>query len=470
MLGDGRLLVAGGYAGDFGGGYLASTALYDPRTRRWSRGRPMTARRDGQGAAALADGRALVAGGYDGGFLAGAELYDPATGRWRRVHPMPTARWGQTATTLADGRVLVVGGVGAGGYLSSTELYDPRVDGWTRGPALPGARDGHTATLLGDGSVLVAGGYEASGPTASAARYEPATGRWVPAAPMHHPRDGHTATPLADGSVLVAGGAGPAGYPREAELYLPAADRWVSAGQLARGREGHAAARLGDGRVLLTGGAGPARGKQLPTLASSELYEPGTRSWSPAASLPDEAERWDHALVGVGDASALFTGGNSAIFRPGASGGSRIGDRLAAAARSRRSRRPGCGTFCRQAGSVGGRPPPGEPLTIGRQAVRIGRQGVVGVRVRCLRARRCRGALLLGVAPELGRADLDIAPGRRGTVRLGLSPAGQRLVRRQRRLTALALGLVMEVRERGHGVPVRNVVRAIVLRWPAPGR
>jgi serpin B len=65
----------------------------------------------------LGDGRVLVAGGISGPeFTEGsvavvdAELYDPATGTWTVTTPLPGPREGASAVTLADGSVLLVGG------------------------------------------------------------------------------------------------------------------------------------------------------------------------------------------------------------------------------------------------------------------------------------------------------------------------------------------------------------------------
>jgi len=76
----------------------------------------------------------------------------------------------------------------------------------------------------------------------------------------------YTATALPDGTVLVAGGLGNTGVLASAEVYDPVSDTWSSAGSLATGRYLHTATALPDGTVLVAGGYHDAG-----VLASAEL-------------------------------------------------------------------------------------------------------------------------------------------------------------------------------------------------------
>ncbi|WP_437708085.1 kelch repeat-containing protein [Sorangium sp. So ce448] len=118
---------------------------------------------------------------------------------------------------------------------------------------------------------------------------------WESVPPMITPRGEHTATVLKDGRVLVAGGYPELDEPpyttREAmslkavEIYDPATRTWSPAAPLLQARSGHAAILLPDGHVLVAGGKmrnAAALGTFLP---SAEIYDPMTDTWTPAGPL-----------------------------------------------------------------------------------------------------------------------------------------------------------------------------------------
>jgi galactose oxidase-like protein/Kelch motif protein len=119
-LSDGRVLVIGG--GDSGGNQLATAEIYDPALGSWTSAGSMIESHFG-GGVVLGDGRVLVAGG-DAAALGSAELFDPDSGDWTDTEPMIEIRQVSSATLLADGRVLVLG-TGNQGTAVPPELYDP---------------------------------------------------------------------------------------------------------------------------------------------------------------------------------------------------------------------------------------------------------------------------------------------------------------------------------------------------------
>ncbi len=231
-LANGKVLVVGGL--DFAllthavEHFVATAELYDPSANAWSPAAEMATARVGHSATLLGDGRVLVAGGMGcTGLLDSAELYDPVLNRWSSAGPMMVKATGQAATRLLSGLVLVVGGLGIAADpaeephgLTSSVIYDPSTESWSPAGRTAALRFSHTATLLGDGKVLVAGSAFHSLPRAEL--YDPGNGAWLPAAAGGSDRYAHTATLLRGGTVLLAGGHA-TGPRASAERYRPRA-------------------------------------------------------------------------------------------------------------------------------------------------------------------------------------------------------------------------------------------------------
>ena len=246
LLGNGKVLVAGGGcnkghgncdAGSFLDN-LRSAELYNPKTGTWSTTGSMQFEREYFAATLLGDGDVLVAGGFatcDDDFCSDnrqAELYDPKTGTWSATGSMQRAREQFSATLLANGDVLVAGGLNEGGFngytktFSEAELYDPASGTWSPTGSMSEPRYGQAAALLpGVDWVLVTGGTS----DATSEVYQPATGKWVPTGSMSTPRTDLTATVLSDGNVLATGGTGTDGSAQTtAEIYQNSSGPLVS--------------------------------------------------------------------------------------------------------------------------------------------------------------------------------------------------------------------------------------------------
>lgn len=195
---------------------------------------------------------------------------------------------------------------------------DASPDAHAKAPAdSPDWRTGRRATdphrhCLADGGVLVAGGFDfADLPLASASRFDSATGKFSLTGSMPAARGFHTATLLGDGRVLITGG-GPAAWIKDgpylasAELYDPATGTFSPTGDMTTPRENHTATLLLDGRVLIAGGNDTCDH----AVASAELYDPRTDTFSPTGSMG--TARGYHTATLLLDGRVLIAGGNPA--------------------------------------------------------------------------------------------------------------------------------------------------------------
>jgi hypothetical protein len=188
---------------------------------------------------------------------------------------------------------------------------------WTATGSMIQARVDFTAMLLLDGRVLVTGGdlgYDAvPRALATAELYDPATGTWTATGSMLQGRYRHTATLLPDGRVLVAGGnvngssqLGIRCCLATAELYDPATGTWTATGNLIAARVDHIASLLPDGTVLVAGGDSyPNTGLEE---TPAEVYDPATGTWS--ATGGGYGPNHDQRAVLLSSGKVFVTGGS----------------------------------------------------------------------------------------------------------------------------------------------------------------
>ena len=157
---DGKIYVAGGRPP---GG--SAFEVYDPATDRWEKLPDLPTQRNHLAMVALG-GKVIVAGGRTGpGAMAErvdtVEIYDPGTRRWSKGAPLPAPRGGITGAAHA-GCMFVFGGEGERGHvlgLTPTSYgYDPRADRWTRLPDLPIAVHGLKGSAVIGGRIFLPGG------------------------------------------------------------------------------------------------------------------------------------------------------------------------------------------------------------------------------------------------------------------------------------------------------------------------
>jgi N-acetylneuraminic acid mutarotase len=125
----------------------------------------------------------------------------------------------------------------------------------------------------------------------------------------------HTATLLPNGQVLVTGGEGETnGYSgtvisalASAELYDPASDTWtMTSNSMNSTRMLHTATLLPNGQVLVAGGYTDEG--SIPPTSSAELFDPATETWT-ATATPLNLARAEHTATLLPDGTVLVAGG-----------------------------------------------------------------------------------------------------------------------------------------------------------------
>jgi galactose oxidase-like protein/Kelch motif protein len=282
LLSNGSVLVMGGCVNDCLSATTNSAEIYNPIAGTFTPTGSMVQARAEFGATLLANGQVLVAGGctsYDAnGCLAvttKAEIYNPMTGTWKATGALRGARHAMTATRLASGKVLVAGGATAAmDAINSSEIYDPIAKTWTLGFKMVTARSDYTSIMLGTGKILFAGGENINGVSIKNAElYNPSTGTFTATGSMTATREEHTAVLLANGKVLVSGGNKKTLTTQtplaSTELYNPATGTWSATGSMGYARSGHTSTVLHNGIVVNAGGS-----DAFNELNSAELYTP----------------------------------------------------------------------------------------------------------------------------------------------------------------------------------------------------
>src|SRR5207302_8323884 len=92
-----------------------------------------------------------------------------------------------------------------------------------------------------------------------------------------------------------------------AEIYDPTSESWSTVGSLATARDGHTATLLGNGEVLAAGGQVGYTSTQRTLTATAEIYNPATSGWSAAGSLPSARFVATASLLSTGN--LLVAGG-----------------------------------------------------------------------------------------------------------------------------------------------------------------
>lgn len=169
---------------------------------------------------------------------------------------------------------------------------------------------------LGISVVLMGSGITTLAPSAPAvAGTSPVKAGWAASGRMTDQRpEGATMTTLKDGRVMVIGGISATSADERpiplatVEIYDPSTGTWSKGADMPEARSGHGAALLPSGKVLVAGGRIVNCCQQFypPT---AEIYDTTTNTWTPIA--PMSSGRYFAATATLADGRILFAGGYS---------------------------------------------------------------------------------------------------------------------------------------------------------------
>ena len=266
----------------------AAAELLDLATGRSRAVGPMLESLTEYQATAMADGRVLITGGSLQGPR--TQWFDPGTRAFTPGPPMTIARQGHRALLLKDGRLLLLGGTEAP---APAEVLAPGAARFEALPAEAAFGLSADAVALDDGKALLVDG--ASG------RIFTWDGRKTvrPQATLSRPRIFFTAVRLKDGRVAITGGwpseqaprkgakgrgpSGPGSPSLPVECFNPKWSTLSTWKALPRPRARHRATLLADGRICLWAGYGADVNGACETL---ELLDPVKETVTPAGRLP----------------------------------------------------------------------------------------------------------------------------------------------------------------------------------------
>jgi hypothetical protein len=292
------------------------------------------------GMAQLPDGRVIVVGGY--GLLSTGQLgivdtniFDPSTEHWTRVADMHYPRWYPSLTELADGRYVTISGIKTQTTTTTTwadtpEVYDPSSNTWTALSSISTSQvheqEYPFSYLIPNGNVFtiapsVDKSFELNVNTPSWTQLGGSSGVLNGSSVMYRP-----------GQILYSGGATDAvadNIPAQANtavINLNASNpQWQATPPMANARIYHTLTMLADGTVLAVGGepnSGNVNGQTEVSggVLPSEIWDPNTQTWSPAASTGTTRGYHSTAIL-MPDGTVLVAGsGHSGPGKPPTSG------------------------------------------------------------------------------------------------------------------------------------------------------
>ncbi|MBI3204137.1 MAG: hypothetical protein HYZ29_21555 [Myxococcales bacterium] len=323
LVGNGKVLVSGGWLAIGATNYTNVVEIFDPSTKTWAAAKAMNHARGQFTTVTLKSGanagKVLAIAGDDA-MAPTAEIYDPTLATWTDTSPMKSHRDEAAATLLAGGKVLAGGGCTSYNSVtclslgSSAEVFDPATGVWSAtANSMSEPRTYFTLSPLPDGRAVAVGGckqmtsgFTCFNSSSTADIYDPTTNSWTKAANLPTSIQLHVAVTLSNGKVLAAGGIGSGAIHRKSMLFDPVAGTWSLTGDLSADHDVAAGVPLSNGRALIAGSWGTQFDNNQVTPAV-DVFDSSTSTWSPGATMM--APHGDHTATTLADGRVLVAGG-----------------------------------------------------------------------------------------------------------------------------------------------------------------
>jgi len=275
----------------------------DPRTQSGIEG----------SAASLISGKIYVSHGFRNGDSNLLSIYDIAANTWTHgglgAPPDASVARSELAGATDGTKHYAIGGR-ALTTLAAVEVFDTNTNTWSLKTPMPTARAGLAAVFV-NGKIYAIGGRDAdtygSGKLQNANEaYDVGADTWTVKAPMPTPLSDIYASVAFNGKIYVFGGAtGPSGVSNLVQIYDPVGDSWTTGTPMTTAR-GAAMAAVIDGRIAVFGGVSAAVGScgvsacTSANLAVTEVYDPGTNTWSSGTALTTAASEMAAGVLSDG--------------------------------------------------------------------------------------------------------------------------------------------------------------------------
>ncbi len=301
---------------------VSASAGLQAQQQEWARFGRLHEGRNFFGAVPIGDGRILVAGGYgDGGFgpdgvpisgsvpTASSEVIDAKSGRITRAGAMNVPHAEAVFLLAPDSSVVAISGVSADGWrlTKSVELYNRRTRSWRTIGELKVPRRQHAACFISDDEFLVIGGrHEDLSSMATAEIFNIRTGTSRQIADYPHRVNTPVTARTPDGRILaLSGREGGTNSFRSPNVYEydRSLNRWNQISTLSTAINAPQLMTLWNGDVIVTGGAM----QDAPFQLSADVLRWSGTGFTAAAGMT--VGRFWHGQAQIAENRIIITGG-----------------------------------------------------------------------------------------------------------------------------------------------------------------